>query len=429
MPASQSNSLAALKELYTGESFMKDLVYKKNPFYAVVPKDESPDGLAGKYIPVPLQYSYPAGRSATFADAQANERQADLASFFVYRVANYGVARIANDLIEATRGNAGAFVDAAKLQVDGAIRNLANDIALGLFGTGDGSRGRISTFSSSGAGASGTVIVLTDANDVVNFEVGMVLVASLTAGGAVSDDTMTVTRVDRVTGTLTGTLSDGTADTEWAADSYLSVDGDVIVAGGSTSTGANDGTGYLKITGLSGWLPTAVPGTDSFWGVNRSNDRTRLAGNYFDGSAESVEEALIDGTVRVAREGGEPDMAFCTFQTWAALEKELGAKVQYVSVKHDTADIAFKGLTVNAPYGPVTVIPDRSCTSRTIYCLTMESWKLRSLGKCPHILTYGKEGLEGARVDTADSLEVRVGMYGNLTCNAPGWNIRIATSV
>lgn len=43
--ASASNQVAALKELYTGEDFMKDLVYKKNPLLALIPKDESPSGL------------------------------------------------------------------------------------------------------------------------------------------------------------------------------------------------------------------------------------------------------------------------------------------------------------------------------------------------------------------------------------------------
>lgn len=46
--ASTSNQVAALKELYTGDDFMKDLVYKKNPLLALVPKDESPHGFAGK---------------------------------------------------------------------------------------------------------------------------------------------------------------------------------------------------------------------------------------------------------------------------------------------------------------------------------------------------------------------------------------------
>lgn len=34
------------------KEYMKDLVYKENPFLALVPKNESPDGFAGKYIPV-----------------------------------------------------------------------------------------------------------------------------------------------------------------------------------------------------------------------------------------------------------------------------------------------------------------------------------------------------------------------------------------
>jgi hypothetical protein len=60
--------------------------------------------------------------------------------------------------------------------------------------------------------------------------------------------------------------------------------------------------------------------------------------------------------------------------------------------------------------------------------LTTETWKLRSLGKVPHILTYGIEGLEGLRVGAADALEVRIGYYGNLVCSAPGLNMYVALS-
>ncbi len=52
--ANSSNQLAALKELYVDDKdYMKNIVYSKNPFLALVPKNESPDGFAGKYIPVP----------------------------------------------------------------------------------------------------------------------------------------------------------------------------------------------------------------------------------------------------------------------------------------------------------------------------------------------------------------------------------------
>jgi len=42
-----SNQVASLKELYTGDDYMKDLVYKKNPLLALIAKDESPTGFAG----------------------------------------------------------------------------------------------------------------------------------------------------------------------------------------------------------------------------------------------------------------------------------------------------------------------------------------------------------------------------------------------
>lgn len=99
--ANASNQVAALKELYTGDDYMKDLVYKKNPFLALINKDESPSGFAGKYIPVPLVYGAPQGRSATFSNAQTNQTAPALSSFFVYRVSNYEIVTITNELLEA----------------------------------------------------------------------------------------------------------------------------------------------------------------------------------------------------------------------------------------------------------------------------------------------------------------------------------------
>ena len=116
------------------------------------------------------------------------------------------------------------------------------------------------------------------------------------------------------------------------------------------------------------------------------------------------------------------------FSSYAALEKSLGSKVQYVDVKHEEADIAFAGIRIHAPYGPITVVPDRSCPSATAYLLQLDTWKFRSLGKAPHVLTYGLEGLEGLRVGNADALEIRIGYYGNLICNAPGWNAVVSLS-
>jgi hypothetical protein len=421
--ANVSNQIAALKELYTGDDYMKDLVYKKNPLLALLPKDESPSGFAGKYIPVPLVYGTPQGRSATFSNAQGNQTAPQLSSFFVYRVSNYQIATITNELLEATKDNAGAFVDEAKLVMDTAFRNITNDLALSVFASGTGSRGQIDSISSPSTAVGATVITLADAAQVVNFEVGMTLVATATDGGSPSSDTVVLTAVNRSTGVLRGTASANPLSGNWATNGYMVVQGDIPNAGASSTSS------YLKISGLAAWLPKVAPAPgDNFWNVDRSADPTRLAGVRFDGSSESIEEALIDASSLVAREGGQPDMCFMSFASYAALEKSLGAKVQYVDVKHEEADIAFAGIRIHAPYGPITVIPDRSCPSQTAYLLQMDTFKLRSLGKAPHILTYGLEGLEGLRVGTADALEIRIGYYANLICNAPGWNAVVSLS-
>lgn len=426
--ANSSNQVAALKELYSDDKeYMKDLVYKENPFLALVPKNESPDGFAGKYIPVPLEYGTPQGRSHSFSNAQSQQTPTSLASFFVYVINDYQLVTITNLLMEQTKSNAGAFVDAAKLQMDSGFRNITNNIAFELFGDGTATRG-ISTSSStqSGTTAGGTVLPLSNAQQIVNFEIGMLLVASSSAGGSPSSDTVIITSVNRATGVISGTASAASLSANWAIGSgaaYLSISGD-LPSGGASSTSS-----YLALSGLAAWLPVSSPASnDNFWGVNRSADPTRLAGCRFDASAYSIEEGLTNALAFLNREGGKPDLAIMDFASYAALVNSLGAKVQYVQVKHDEVEVAFEGITFQSAYGRVTVLADRNCPPQRCYLLQMNTWKLRSLGKVPHILTYGMEGLEGLRVGNADALEIRIGYYGNLICSAPGWNCVVSLS-
>ncbi|MDE2106539.1 MAG: phage major capsid protein [Patescibacteria group bacterium] len=433
--ANSANQIAALKELYTDDKeYMKDLVYKENPFLALVPKNESPDGFAGKYIPVPLEYGTPQGRSHSFSNAQSQQTATQLASFFVYVIEDYQLVTITNLLMEQTKTNAGAFVDAAKLQMDGGFRNLTNNIAFELFGDGTATRG-ITTSASSQTGANPNVVTLplSNANQIVAFEVGMLLVASSSAGGAIGTTGVIVTGVDRAAGVITGngiTLSTGanvaSLDANFAIGTgaaYLTVYGDLPTAGASSTSS------YLALSGLAAWIPKTTPASnDSFWGVNRSADPTRLAGLRYDASAYTIEEGMTNALAFLNREGGKPDLCVMDFASYAALVNALGAKVQYVQVNHDEVEVAFEGITFQSAYGRVTVLADRSCPPQTAYLLTMSTWKLRSLGKVPHILTYGMEGLEGLRVGNADALEIRIGYYGNLICSAPGWNCVVTLS-
>lgn len=427
--ANSANQAAALKELYVDDKdYMKNVVYAKNPLLAMIPKNESPDGFAGKYLPVPLEYGNPQGRSHTFANAQNQQTASDVISFFVYVVQDYQLITITNLLMEQTKSNAGAFVDEASRTMDNGFRNISNNMAFELFYGGTASRGQVSA---SGVSLSGTTLSFTllSSQTVVQFENGMTLQGSATDGGAALQnvsgtiDAIQVTSVNRGSGAITGTVVQGAPGTSWGANTYLQVLGDIGIGGSSTIAG------MLGLSGLAAWVPAVdPPTTDNFWGVNRSADPTRLAGLRYDASAQSISEGLTNAIAFGNREGAAFDLITLDFLSYSTLINELGAKVQYVQLEHDEVEVAFEAIHFHSAYGKIPVLADRSCQAQTAWCLTMDTWKLRTLGKAPHVLTYGLEGLEGLRVGTADALEVRIAYYGNLVCSAPGYNMNVKLS-
>jgi hypothetical protein len=427
--ANSANQVAALKELTTDDKdYMKNIVYADNPGLAFVPKNESPDGFAGKYIPVPLEYGNPQGRAHIFANAQNQQTASSAVSYFVYAIQDYQLVTITNLLMEQTKTNAGAFVDEASRTLDNGFRNLSNNMAFELFQGGTGSRGKIGP---GGTSVSGTVLTFTlaDPNTVVQFEVGMTLQGTATDGGAAllgSGSTVLaaqVLTVNRETGTITAQVVQDTYSSTWPAGTFLQVYGDI------GSGGAGTIAGMLGLSGFSAWVPASDPApTDNYWGVNRSADPTRLAGIRYNAASQSISEGLTNALALANREGAKIDIIFIDYASYAALVNELGAKVQYVMLEHDEVEVAFEAIHFHSSRGKVPVVLDRSNPSVTAFCFTFDTWKLRTLGKAPHILTYGMEGLEGLRVGNADALEIRIAYYGNLINSAPGWNMQVTLS-
>lgn len=395
---------SALKELYDGQ-VVENLVYSDNPFLAMVPKKTD---FGGKYKPIPIITGVSQGRSSTFSNAQGNQSAVQIQSFLLTRVSDYSIATIDNQTMLASRTDKMSFLEGAKLVIDGAFRSLTNSLASALFRTGTGSIGQIGSISSG-------VITLSNAADVVQFEVNQVLQANATDGGTPRAALGYVIAVNRALGTVTvassGLGGSAASPSGWAGNDYLLVQGDV----------------NAKVKGLAAWLPVTAPTSgDNFFGVDRSQDVTRLAGVRYNGSAQSIEESLIDASSLLAREGGKPDICVTNFASYAALEKSLGSKVQYVDMK-GPAEIAFRGIMINGANSMIKVFPDRNCQAQVGYLLQMNSWTLNSLGDAPQILRYG-DGLEMLRVSNADAGEVRIGYYANLATNAPGYNAVVSLS-
>lgn len=392
---------AALKEHYTAQ-MIENLVYKKNPLLALLPKYE---GFGGRNMPMPLIYGNPQNRSATFSNASSGTTESAVEAFTLTRVKNYSLAFVDGETLEASKGDKNAFLDALTTEIDGAFQSLANDIAFGLGRDSSGYKAQVNAEPSE---ASTTVITLKNSEDIVGFEVGQdIVIHSAKSGGsqriyATGVSNALISAVDRSAGTITINTaydSNGTI----AADDYIFVNGDR----GS------------KISGLEDWIPDSAPSSTAFFGVDRSIDTNRLGGVRTTGTSMPIEEALIEGAMDVGREGGDVDYAFMNFNQYKKLCKSLGSKVQYVDLDVNGV-IGFRGVQVHGAHGTINVLPDRNIRDSRAYLLSMDSWKLASLGPLARLLNA--DGNKLLRQSSADAYEVRVGSYAQLGCRAPGHN-------
>jgi hypothetical protein len=429
--SNSQDNLQVLKQLYSDDAWvMKDLVFNKNRFLSMVDKDETEMGLGGLNFPIPVLYDVGGGGSASLGQAQTYQTAPATASFLLTTVNVYRVGSIQNQFLRASAQNIGAFMPAAKMNVKSLYMGAANDIAYQMFSDGSGVRGSYGVGSGS---ISAGVITLDNLGQVYQFSVNMALysfsisgaTATQSTGGAVGY----VIAVDTGAGTITVSASQqGAAGTpaSWStAFPYLGRVGDT-----SFATNGLNSANMLCIAGLGAWVPSVAPGpSDSFFTQNRSVSPTKLAGLRFAGSSESIQDCLIDATNQLAAqssEAGDPDVIFINPVSYQTLVKNLTGQGQYQMIRakvNEEVEISFKALVLPTANGEISIIQDRNCPAQTAYVLTMKTWKLRSLGKIPQFLTFpGFYDMLGFPIPGQDAVEIRVGGYLNLSCNAPGAN-------
>lgn len=188
----------ALKQLYTNQK-VENLTYPENPFYAMLAKDKN---FYGDSFPQPLQYGNPQNSSHTFSDAQGNNTSSTLGKFLLTRASDYSIARVQNEVAEASQNDKGAFLKALTNEIDSAMMTAAASLSIDLFGNTSGSRGKIGATTNLATAS----LVLADIDSVVRYEIGMKLTfaaaesAGAERGGGAS---LTVVGVNRDTGVLT----------------------------------------------------------------------------------------------------------------------------------------------------------------------------------------------------------------------------------
>lgn len=392
-----------LKTLYTDQK-IENMVYNNRPTLQLLKKFEN---FGGDSLKIPIVTGNPQNTSPDFATAQALSSTSISKAFFLTRVKEYGFAEIDTETLEASKGNANAFIEAFRFELDNAINGVSESLSTMLFKSGWGDIGIIGTVSAANQ------ITLATVSDVTNWENNMAVVFASTQSSSVlrSATALLVTAVDRTTGVIT--FNGNLATPGGVAGDYCFISG----------ARQNSGTPVaVAMSGFESWIPSVAPTSSLFYQVDRSSDPTRLGGQRLNAAGLDISEALIQGAAVVGREGGKLTHFVMSFDTFAAWEKSLTGKVR-ITENEVSPGVGFDSIPFYSPTGKVEVYADPKCPSNKIYGLDINSWRLNSLGKAVRILN--SDGNDGLRSPTADSVQYRVGFKGNLSCNAPGHNINI----
>jgi len=398
-----------LKEHYAPGP-VANMAFQKNKAIGLMTKrNRKPSGEGGgKYWVQPIQYADPGGGSSDFATANAyTDAQSLYVAFQVSRKKHYRVAKVENEVIEATaEGNMDAFEPAFD-EFDRAIRAEGNYLNFRFFRTSGGYIGRMSNSSFATA-----VLTLDDPagcwgvrkNDVVN------LSATDGTSGSLKAGSLKVLSVQRRAGTITmtGNISAGVATA--AQNDYVFLAGDF----------------GLGCSGLLDWVPDSAPGATLFYNVDRTADADMLGGLRVDATnGEPVHETLVNMVVAADELGAEPDVCFANPRALGTLTKQLEGK--WIIMKGQgyggsEADIGYKGWQVTLEGHEVTIFSDRTCPVKRLFMLQLDTWTMFSAGMAPNFIQK-KAGSIIKPSETSDGFEGRIGEYFNFSCKAPGWNV------
>jgi hypothetical protein len=394
-----------LKDHYAPGEVAK-MAFQENKALGLIKKSRK-KMVGGRRWIQPVGYALPGGGSSTFATAIAAANNTSLYEVWeVTRASHYRLAKVQNEVIEATAtGDVDAFEPAFD-EFDRAIDAESNWINFRFFRSKSGAIGRMTN-----TGFAVTVMSMDDASAVWGVRQGDVLKLTAQAdGSALRAGSLTVASVQRQAGTITmtGNISAGVAAA--ATNDYVILDGDATLAP----------------AGLADWVPDTAPSSTAFYGVDRTLEPEFLGGIRVDGTdGRSVANLLVDMVAAVDNIGGSPDVCFLNPITFGTLAKQMEGKWTVTSASgYDGAKVAsigYKGFTVNLNGHELTIYTDRCCPVKRIYVLTWSSWVMFSAGPAPNFLQR-RAGSIIKVSEASDGYEARVGEYMNFCCATPGWN-------
>ena len=389
--SSEAGILAMLKTYYAKEG-LQNLLYRNDPLLKTIKTQR----VEGKQANISALYSRGGAVSANFLTAKAlATSQAQAKEFQVTPGQMFSCCVFNNKELLASKSLRGAYINVASAKFFANAESFRKTMAVALYGTG---HGELFTTSAS--------ITLTedDQNDItfpqyaiMGIDIGSKLEVKATAAATSVTATLTVNKIN-------GTTVNCTSDTAATAAS-----GSVVCIAGCTDS---NGNGLLPV-GLAGWLPSGtVATTDSFYGVNRSTARDRLAGVVTTATSGEAKYKTIERAILALRRMGSLcDKIVMNDEDYLALSQEIDQKTYFTKVDggkgQSKSELGRKdfGFSVSTNWVQ-NVIDSPYCPKGTCYILssdTVELWTYTNADK----IADGVPGNEAGKPEVNGETDVQ----------------------
>ena len=227
--------------------------------------------------------------------------------------------------------------------------------------------------------------------------------------GAVDANPGVVGRVNRRTGQIV--IASGNWNASFANSDYVFLEGDF-------------GNGYY---GFGSWIPASAPSATAFFGLDRTIDETRYAGNRSAATSEdnTLENFLLRAVTETELQGSVTRMRLYWHPNHnTQLIREMGNKVEYHHVLPRTSEgptgtIGFKAIMLVCGGIELEIVPDRDAPLHRGFLCDPESMSFEGLGEAARVLKYKDDSMLWSRLGDADAMESRLGTKGQYVFHQP----------
>ena len=388
MAISANASILAMLKVYYKDG-VENLMFRNSPVLKKIKKER----VEGKTQNFSAMYGRGGAVGGDFLVAKNNAATVSKAVEFAVEPGQlFSVYTMNSKEVQASQTKRGAYMKVAGAKMFAASESFRKTLAAALYGTG---YGEICLAPATSFTASTAADITLPDYAIMAIDIGSQLEVKATLASSTVKTTLTVNSIDGNTVNVTPSATAAALATD-----YICLAGSV------------DGTSPLLPVGIAAWLPTNrnLPANESFFGVNRTIAKDRLAGAFYDATSNTNEKKSVSVQKllqKCRRQGSQADLIIMNDDDFLEFSAEIETTNTYFTETSTKAkreaNVGFDKFSASFSTNYIeNIVDDPYCPKGRFYILDSEYVALWSYTNVDKV----NDGVEGNNPGKQNPMEM-----------------------